>query len=96
LSGTYASDEDSTGAYMVLKQCGANLTGTAGPDEGRQFPLANGKIQGNKITGDITTDEGVKYTLDMVVDGEHIKGAVSSSRDGRPIKAKVDLTRVKS
>jgi hypothetical protein len=96
-SGTFSPEgQDPSGAFVVLKQSGTTLTGTAGPDEGQQWPLANGKIQGNKITGEVTSPEGMIFKLDLVVEGDQIKGDVNATRDGQPMKAKVDLKRVKS
>lgn len=96
-SGTFAPEgQDPNRAFVVLKQSGTTLTGSAGPDEGQQWPLSNGKIQGNKITGDVTSPEGVVYKLDVVLEGDHLKGTVHATRDGQAIKAAIDLTRVKS
>ena len=96
-SGSFAPEgQDPSGAFVVLKQSGTTLTGSAGPDEGQQWPLSNGKIQGNKITGDVTSPDGVVYKLDLVVEGERIKGNVNATREGQTIKATVDLQRAKS
>jgi len=96
-SGTFAPEgQDPSGAFVVLKQSGTTLTGSAGPDEGQQWPLANGKIAGNKITGEVTSPDGVVYKLDLVVDGDHIKGDVTAIREGQSMKGKVDVARQKS
>ena len=96
-TGTFAPEgQDPSGAFVVLKQTGATLTGSAGPDEGQQWPLTNGKIAGNKITGEVTSPDGVVYKLDLVVDGDHIKGDVIAIREGQSMKGKVDVTRQKS
>lgn len=96
-SGSFAPEgQDPSGAFVILKQTGATLTGSAGPDEGQQWPLSNGKITGNKITGDVTNPDGMVFKLDLVLEGDHIKGEVNASREGQTIKAKVDLTRQKT
>ena len=51
---------------------------------------------GNKITGEVTSPEGHVFKLDLVLEGDHIKGDVNGTRDGQAIKAKIDLTREKS
>src|SRR4030095_8895863 len=33
--------------YMVLKRNGTELTGTAGPDVDKQWPIQKGKVEGN-------------------------------------------------
>jgi hypothetical protein len=96
-SGSFAPEgQDPSNAFVILKQTGTTLTGSAGPDEGQQWPLSNGKITGNKITGDVTSPEGMVFKLDLVLEGDHIKGAVNSTRDGQTMKATVDLTRKKT
>jgi hypothetical protein len=96
-TGTFAPEgQDPSGAFVILKQSGTTLTGSAGPDEEQQWPISNGKIEGNKITGEVTSPEGQVFKLDLTLDGDRIKGDVNSSRDGQPMKAKVELTRVKS
>jgi hypothetical protein len=96
-SGTFAPEgENPSGAFVVLKQSGTTLTGTAGPDAEQQWPITNGKIQGNKITGEVASPEGMVFKMDLTVTGDQIKGEVNATRDGQPMKAKVELTRQKS
>jgi hypothetical protein len=96
-SGSFAPEgQDPSNAFVILKQSGTTLTGTAGPEQGEQWPLTNGKIEGNKITGDVTSPDGVVYKLNLVLEGDRIKGDVNATREGQAIKAKVDLGRVKS
>jgi hypothetical protein len=95
--GSFAPEgQDPSTAVVVLKQSGTTLTGSAGPAEDQQWPLTNGKVVGNKITGEVTSPEGMVFKLDLVLEGDHIKGDVNGSREGQAMKAKVDLTRVKS
>jgi hypothetical protein len=96
-SGTFTPEgQDPSSAFVILKQTGATLTGSAGPDEGQQWPLANGKIAGNKITGEVTSPDGMVYKLDLVVEGDRIKGNVIATREGQSMKGKVEVTRQKS
>ena len=96
-SGTFAPEgQDPSGAFCVLKQSGTALTGTAGPDEGQQWPITNGKIAGNKITGDVNAPEGLVYKMNLVLEGDQIKGEVTVTRDGQAMKGKLELTRRKS
>lgn len=95
--GNFAPEgQDPSGAFAVLKQSGTTLTGTAGPGEDQQWPLANGKVVGNKVTGEVTSPDGIVFKLDLMLEGDHLKGDVNGMRDGQPMKAKIDLTRVKS
>jgi hypothetical protein len=96
-SGTISPEgHDPSNAYLIVKQSGATLTGSAGPDEGQQWPLTNGKIEGNKITGDVTSPDGVVYKVELTVDGDRMTGRATAIRDGETMKAKLELSRVKS
>src|SRR5690348_11234100 len=44
-------------ALVILKQEGAVLTGSGGPNEGEQHPMRNGKVDGNKVTFEIPLGE---------------------------------------
>jgi hypothetical protein len=97
-SGTFApEDGESSGAYVVLKQNGAAITGSAGPSASEQWPIITGKIAGNRITFEVKSGEdGTLYKADLVVSGDSLKGAVTGTRaEGAPLKAKLDVARVK-
>src|ERR1035441_2307871 len=68
---------------MIVKQSGTTLTGSGGPDENEQWPIQNGKIDGNKITAQVTSPEGATYALTMTVDGDRISGD-GTAYGGRP------------
>jgi hypothetical protein len=81
-------------AFMELKQNGAELTGTAGEGPDKQWAIQKGKVDGNKITFEVQTDEPlVKFELTLV-DG-HLKGEAKAEHEGRSMKAAVDLQRQK-
>lgn len=82
------------GAYLVLKQNGGEITGTAGPTEEQQFPITKGKIEGAKITLEVD-HEGNAIKLDLVLADDRITGEANLSAEGQNLKAKVDVTRVK-
>jgi hypothetical protein len=92
---TNAQGETNEGtAFVIFKQNGAEITGTAGGDENQQFPITNGKIEGNRITFEVQTD-GPLYKVDVMLVGDHIKGEATVVQEGQTVKAKVDVTRVK-
>lgn len=79
-------------AFMVLKQNGSELTGTAGPNPDQQWAIQKGKIEGNKITFEVQTDEPlIKFNLTLA-DG-HLKGEANAEHEGRSLKATVDVQR---
>ena len=42
---------------MDLKLDGAKVTGTAGPDQSKQWAIKNGKLQEGKLTFEVDTDD---------------------------------------
>ena len=94
-SGTFTPEGMDAGtAYLKLKQDGSTLSGTAGPDASQQWPITNGKVGGNTLTGVATSPEGVAYKFTLTMDGEHITGNVEVSGGGQSLKAKLDVKRV--
>jgi hypothetical protein len=81
-------------AFMDLKQNGVGLTGTAGEGPDKQWAIQKGKVDGNKITFEVQTDEPlVKFELTLI-DG-HLKGEAKAEHEGKSMKAAVDLQRQK-
>ena len=81
-------------AFLVLKQTGATLSGTAGGTEDEQFPLENAKIDGNKISGTVNASDGNTYTVLLTVDGDKMSGELTVSGGGQTMKGKIELKRV--
>ena len=81
---------------MMLKQTGTDLTGTAGPQEGEQFPIRNGKVVGDKVTFEVErSDVSQVIKFDLALAGDRIKGGASLTREGETRTAKVDMGRAK-
>ena len=81
-------------ALLELKQEGATLTGTAGPDAGERHNIQNGKAEDGNITFEVPNNESVmKFTLKQ--EGDSIKGSVTRERDGQTQTAKLDVKREK-
>jgi len=66
-SGSYTFESGDGGAcFMVLKQNGADISGTAGPGEDQQWAIQNGKIEGSKVTLEVKSpDDGTVYKLEL-------------------------------
>jgi len=95
-TGSFTPENDeSHSALLVLKQDGAVITGTAGPDESQQFPIQTGKIDGNKVVLEVSPSEGAVYHLELVLDGDHMKGDLTAKRDDGTMTAKLDISRAK-
>ena len=78
----------------MLKQDGTDLTGTAGPEEAQQFPITEGKVDGNKLSFKVQSD-GPLFSWALVLENEHLKGDVTASMQDQTLTAKLDATRVK-
>jgi hypothetical protein len=82
-------------AYMNLKLDGTKVTGTAGPDETKQWTIKNGKLEEGKLTFQVDTEGGGSIAFELVFDGDTIRGSATGTGDGgEKMSAKVDLKRV--
>lgn len=79
-------------AYLVLKQAGTELTGTAGPNVDKQWPIQKAKIEGNRVTFEVQSDEPV-IKFDLTLAGGRLKGEATAEHQGMSMKAAVDLQR---
>jgi hypothetical protein len=79
-------------ATMVLKQKGAELTGTAGPNALRQWPITKGKVEGASAEFDVQSEAPLIHFSLKLVDG-HLKGDVKGEHDGQKLTGTVDLQR---
>src|SRR5262249_39945764 len=79
-------------AFMDLKQKGTDLTGTAGPDSDKQWPIQKGKVEGNKVTFEVQSD-GPLIRFDLTLVDGRLKGEAKCEHEGRSMKAAVDLQR---
>jgi hypothetical protein len=81
-------------AYMDLKVHDGAVTGTAGPNAEKQWPLQKGKLDGRKLTFEVSADEGGLLVFDLVFDGDSIKGTCSGTGSGgEKMSAQVSLKR---
>jgi len=86
---------DSKPVYMILKQDGNKVAGSAGPNETEQHPFEGGKVEGNKVTFDVSLGGGPgSMHFDLQVEGDQITGQARRSGEDRNEAAKVSLKRV--
>lgn len=79
-------------AYLVLKQEGSKISGSAGPSADEQHPMSVGKAEDGAITFELPTGSAVmKFKLQQT--GEEIKGSVTRERDGETETAKLEVKR---
>ncbi len=81
-----------SGAVMIFKQDGSTLTGTAGPSEDRQVTIEKGKVEGSKVSFEVSADDAT-FQFVMVLDKDLLKGEATGSQAGVPLKVKIELAR---
>ncbi len=85
--------QESHSAYLVLKQEGAKLSGTAGPDANEQHAIENGKAEDGNLTFEIKEESVMKFVLKQ--EGDEIKGDIKREHDGDAQIAKLNVKRDK-
>lgn len=83
--GTTSEDK----ALLILDQKGADVTGTVGGDESDRHPITSGTLEGNKLTLlAMNARNGREYKIDLTVDGDELKGTLSSGERVAQLVAK--------
>jgi hypothetical protein len=79
---------------MELKEEHGQVTGTAGPNVEKQWPLQGGKLAGEKLTFEVRNEEGSLLVFDLRFDGEQVTGTCAGTNDdGEKMSAKLNLKR---
>jgi hypothetical protein len=95
-TGTVVVDTDNArSVFLILKQNGSQITGSAGYTADEQVPIENGKVDGDTITFEVTTEDSM-YKIKLVSDGEGMKGTVDFKHGDDSHTLKLALTRVKA
>ncbi len=82
--------ERPSSAYLVLKQDGTTLTGTAGRNAEEQNAIQNGKVENGKLTFELPIGEAtMKFALEQK--GEVIEGDVSAEAQGQKLTARLSV-----
>jgi len=91
-SGTWESPERPH--YMVLKQDGEAVTGTAGPEAGYQLDISKGKFAGDQLTFDVALENGAVLHFIFKVDGDSCTGQGQIENQGKTVVMKLSAKRV--
>ena len=78
-----------------LTQKGKVLTGTAGPNAERQWPIQKGAVDGDKITFQVQQPDGPLRTFTLKLVKDRLQGEMLAELDGQSFTAKVDGGRAK-
>jgi hypothetical protein len=77
---------------LILKQEGNKLIGSGGPNDTEQYPIEDGKVNGDRVQFEITTGEW-KFTYDVKADGATMKGNIELKSVNDQRTALVSLTK---
>ena len=78
-----------------LTQKGKVLTGTAGPNAERQWPIQKGAVDADKITFQVQQPDGPLRTFTLKLVKDRLQGEMLAELDGQSFTAKVDGGRAK-
>jgi hypothetical protein len=95
-SGEFKVDGGDHGVpqLFMFRQNGNTLTGSGGPNTGEQYPIEDGKVDGHRITFEITTGEW-KFTYHLNAAGEKITGTLELKGVNDRRTATVSLNKIK-
>ena len=79
---------------IILKQNGNQLTGSGGPDDSEQYPIANGTVNGDKIHFELTTARS-KFFYDLTRTASDLNGRLEIKSVNRVANATVTLKKEK-
>jgi hypothetical protein len=96
LTETTSGQDQPHPAHLVLKQEGAALTGTAGPDADSQRPIAEGKVSDGTLTFSLADANGTVMKFTLKLEGDEIKGDVRGEGGGSARTARLSVKRDKS
>lgn len=93
-SGEGLMNGESHPVYVVLKQDGASLTGTVGPNADEQHPFQSGTVDGDKAVFDFSPQGKGTIHFELKADGEKMTGTVEWRREDGKQSATVTLKKV--
>ncbi len=93
-SGSFKVDggDHSVPQLFLLKQDGPKLTGSGGPDQSEQYPIENGKVDGDRVNFAVTTGEW-KFTYNLKISGAKLAGELELDGVNDKRAAKVSLSK---
>jgi hypothetical protein len=91
--GEAVIDGQTAPVYVTLLVEGATVKGTGGPTPNDQDPVANGKIEGNRVSFDVTPGRTSPLHFELSSDGEWLKGTVKVKHNGQMVTGTVALRR---
>jgi hypothetical protein len=94
-SGTGIAKKEPQSFYFIFRQDGTTLKGSAGPDVYQQRPIEDGKIDGQKISFDISPGYKAILHFELFADGSGLKGTFVLKNDHETVAGKVSVKKEK-
>ncbi|HET6180684.1 MAG TPA: hypothetical protein VFE61_27445 [Candidatus Sulfotelmatobacter sp.] len=93
-SGSFKVDggDHNVPQLFIFKQDGNKLTGSGGPDQSEQYPIENGRVDGDRVRFELTTGEW-GFTYDLKADGTKLTGSLDLKTINDHRTAKVSLSK---
>ena len=88
-------EDHSHDLYIIFKQEGDRLSGSGGPNESKQHPMQNGKVEGDRLTFEVPAGKGT-FIFDLRSTGDELSGDLQFKGEGETRTAKVSLKRAGS
>jgi len=83
-------------ALLILKQSGAAVTGSVGPNEQNRYEITKGTADGNNIVLEAVLQGENKLILTLKLDGEKLTGDLKASGpEAPPLTGKLTLEKKK-
>lgn len=84
LSMTMGGETRDDTALLVLKQDGAAVTGSIGPNEGRRYDITKGTADGSSFLIEAVVDGDNKIILRLKLEGEKLTGELKAEGPSAP------------
>ena len=94
-SGTVSVPDQTLQVLLTLKIDGASVQGSFGPTEDQQSPIESGRLEGTKVTFQVTGPGGGILHFELKVEEDTLKGALTRTMRGQTEHGTVDLKRVR-
>jgi hypothetical protein len=91
--GTANAAERSENVWLILRVSGAYVAGSLGPNEDRRFPIEQGKLDGNKLTFQLTGPNEAVFRFALTWEGDSLKGPCTRTLDGHTENGTIELKR---
>ncbi|MGA8154544.1 MAG: hypothetical protein WB952_26605 [Terriglobales bacterium] len=93
-SGAFKADgaDHDVPQLFIFKQDGNKLTGSGGPNQSEQYPIEDGKVDGDRVRFEITTGEW-KFIYSLKASDSKLAGDLELNSVDNRRTAKVNLSR---